>query len=109
MEEPGLDRHDWQTEWEQLEPLVVDSPGEALPEVDRLVERMMVERGYPISVQEAEARELDEPEIVAEFLEARRIARLVDEGADVDPGDVAAAISGFRNLYEFLLEQTRTA
>jgi hypothetical protein len=46
---------------------------------------------------------------VAEFLEARRIARLVDEGADVDPGDVAAAISGFRNLYEFLLEQTRTA
>ncbi len=109
--EPGLDRHDWETEWQQLEPLVVDSPGEALPELDDLVERMMTERGYPTVLPEAdaEARELDQPEILAEFLEARRIARLVEEGGDVDPGDIGAAISGYRNLYEFLLGQMHTA
>ena len=108
--EPGLDRHDWQSEWEQLEPLVVDSPAEALPELDALVERMMSERGYAtvLPSEEEDARLLDQPEIVAEFLEARRIARLVEEGGDVGPGDVGAAVSGYRNLYEFLLAQMGT-
>jgi hypothetical protein len=105
MSEPGLDRHTWESEWQGLEPLVVDSPEEALPELDSLIERMMRERGYP--VDEEGARESAEPEVVAEFLEARRVARLVDEGASVDPGDVGAAITGYRNLYEYLLEERR--
>lgn len=105
MVEPGLDRHDWETEWQGLEPLVVDSPAEALPEVDGLIERMMQERGYP--VEEAQAYASSEPEIVAEFLEARRITRLVEAGESVDPGDVGAAVTGYRNLYEFLLAERR--
>ncbi len=105
MSEPGLDRHTWESEWQSLEPLVVDSPEEALPELDNLIERMMLERGYPLD--EEGARESAEPEVVAEFLEARRIARLVDEGQTVDPGDVGAAITGYRNLYEYLLAERR--
>ena len=105
MREPGLDRHEWETEWQSLEPLIVDSPAEALPEVDGLIERMMVERGYPVTEQAA--RESAEPEIVAEFLEARRIARLVDAGETVDPGDVGAAVTGYRNLYEYLVDERR--
>jgi hypothetical protein len=101
--EPGLDRHEWETEWQGLEPLVVDSPIEALPELDGLVERMMVARGYP--VDEAAALEATEPEVVAEFLEARRITRLVDGGETVAPGDVGAAVTAYRNLYEYLLEE----
>jgi hypothetical protein len=103
MHEPGLDRHAWATEWEALEPLVVDSPAEALPELDDLVERMMVESGYPID--EAGARQSGEPEVVAEFLEARRITLLLDSGQTVDPGDVGAAITAYRNLYEHLLQR----
>jgi hypothetical protein len=103
--EPGLDRHEWETEWQGLEPLVVDSPAEALPELDDLVARMMAERGYP--TDEQGAQESDSPEIVAEFLEARRITRLADGGETVDPGDVGAAVTGYRNLYEFLLEERR--
>jgi hypothetical protein len=103
--EPGLDRHEWETEWQALEPLVVDSPAEALPEVDGLIERMMQERGFP--VDEAGAHESAEPEIVAEFLEARRITRLVDAGETVGPGEIGAAITGYRNLYEFLLAERR--
>ena len=34
MSEPGLDRHEWETEWEQLEPDLEDSPSEALNELD---------------------------------------------------------------------------
>jgi hypothetical protein len=98
--EPGLDEHDWETEWQGLEPLVVDSPSEALPEVDRLIERMLRERGYP--TEEADAHQSDEPEIVAEFLEARRITNSIQAGDEVDPGDVGAAVTGYRNLYEYL-------
>ncbi len=105
MVEPGLDRHEWETEWEALEPLVVDSPAEALPEVDRLVERMLTERGYPTT--EDEAQDAADPAVVAEFLEARRIAALSGAGKSVDPGDIGAAITAYRNLYELLLEEYR--
>ena len=102
MEEPGLDRHEWESEWQALEPLVQDSPAEALPELDDVVARMMVARGYPVTDEQTPER--GDPDVVAEFLEARRIARLADEGATVDPGDVGAAVTAYRNLYEYLLE-----
>lgn len=102
-EDPGIDRHEWESEWQALEPLVVDSPLETLPELDNLIERMMVGRGYPID--EEGGRESAEPEIVAEFLEARRIAEAADRGETVDPGDVGAAVTAYRNLYEYLLSR----
>ena len=105
MIEPGLDRHEWETEWQGLEPLVVDSPAEALPEVDGLIERMMLERGFPLT--EEAAHQSSDPEIVVEFLEARRITNLVERGEAVDPGDIGAAVTGYRNLYEFLLGERR--
>jgi hypothetical protein len=100
---PGLDRHDWETEWQSLEPLVVDSPAEALPELDRLIERMLTERGYPTT--EEHAQEAADPAIVAEFLEARRLTNLIERGESVDPGNVGAAVTGYRSLYEFLLAE----
>jgi hypothetical protein len=107
MVEPGLDRHEWETEWETLEPLVVDSPAEALPEVDRLVERMLTERGYPTT--EEKAQDAADPAVVAEFLEARRITNLLGGGENVDPGDIGAAVTAYRNLYELLLAEYRAA
>ena len=41
---------------------------------------------------------------MAEFVEARRITRLVDAGEDLAPGDDAAAVNGYRTLYEYLIE-----
>jgi hypothetical protein len=104
--EPGVGRHEWEIEWRGLEPLIVDAPAEALPEVDRLIERMLTERGYPTT--EAEAHEAADPGVVAEFLEARRITNLVDSAEAVDPGAIGAAVTGYRNLYEFLLAEYPT-
>jgi hypothetical protein len=104
--EPGIDRHEWETEWAGLEPLVVDSPAEALPELADLVERMLVARGYPITEEEA-GPEFEDPEVLAAFLEARRISDLVERGESVAPGDVGAAVTAYRNLYELLLEERR--
>jgi hypothetical protein len=103
MSEPGLDRHEWQTEWEQLEPLVADSPAEALPELDDLVGRMLTEAGYPVDTQDPVDDEGVDPEVLASFGAAREVARQVDRGEDVDPGDIGQAIGLYREIYEHLL------
>jgi hypothetical protein len=102
MQEPGLDKHEWETEWQGLEPLIADSPAEALPEVDELVARMMEARGFPLA--ESEAQHTAEPETIREFAEARRITRLVEAGEQVDPGDIGLAVGAYRNLYAYLLD-----
>ena len=102
MQEPGLDKHEWESEWQGLEPLLADSPSEALAEADDLVARMMEARGFPL--EESELADSPEPETVREFAEARRITRLAEEGEAVDPGDVGLAVTAYRNLYAYLLE-----
>ncbi len=105
MRDPGLDRHAWESEWQALEPLVVDSPGEALPELDRLVESMLVERGYPLEEGERErtAEEGMDPEVIAAFRAAHEITMLLGQGAAVDPAEVGQAVGLYRELYDHLL------
>jgi hypothetical protein len=107
MQEPGLSRHEWESEWAALQEQVEESPAEALSELDDLVERMLNERGY--AIDDPVAREGDEREVVAEFLAAREITRLLDEGSDgVSPGDVGAAVNGYRSVYEYLIAERST-
>ena len=106
VQEPGLDEHEWVTEWEQIEPELRESPTEALSEADDLVGRMMEARGFPLSEQDGE--ELAEPETVREFEEAHRVRLLIDSGESFDPGDVAVAVEAYRSLYTYLLEYGAT-
>ncbi|MGH3003204.1 MAG: hypothetical protein ACRDM1_11185 [Gaiellaceae bacterium] len=107
VEEPGLDRHEWESEWEALEPLFADSPAETLSEADDLVARMMAARGIP--TEEHAGEDVAEPETTREFVEARRVTRVVDSGESYDPGDVAVAVEAYRSLYVYLLELGPTA
>jgi hypothetical protein len=99
MQEPGLDLHEWESRWQQLEPLIEDSPGEALPEVSRLVEQMLVEAGFNVDPRSADA---NGDEVVAEFRAAKEIADRVDAGHTVDPGDIGAAVEGFKSVRDTL-------
>ena len=85
-----------------LEEQLGENPAEALPELDSLVFRMLEETGYDLG--DPVVREGDEREVVAEFLAAREITLLTerDEG-DIGPGDVAAAINGYRAVYDYLI------
>jgi hypothetical protein len=111
MRDPGLDRHLWESEWQQLEPLVVDSPAEALPELDRLLASMLAEEGYPLEEDgtsapaERVAEEGIEPEVLAGFRAAHEITLQVERGADVDPAEVGQAVGVFRGLYEHLVSR----
>jgi hypothetical protein len=101
--EPGLDRHEWEGEWQGLEPLIVDSPTEALPEVHDLIERMLIARGY--LTEERTAEEGADPEILAEYVAGNQVVQRIESGEPVDPGDIGSAVSGYRSLYEFLIEE----
>jgi hypothetical protein len=103
MHEPGLDRHDWETEWAELEPLVVDSPEEALPDLDDFIARMLAEVGYPTDTPDAVDDEGSDPEITASFVAAHEIAEQVDRGETVDPGDIGQAITLYRGIYDHLV------
>jgi hypothetical protein len=106
MLEPGLDRHEWESEWASLEEELADGPADVLPELNDLVARMLDARGYATS--DPVAREGDDWDVIADFLAAQEITRLrADPTADVSPGDVAAAVNGYRSVYEFLLEERR--
>ena len=102
MLEPGLDKHEWESRWQQIEEDLETDPAEALPELDRLVAEMLEARDY--AIDDPVAVEGDDRDAVAEFLAAREITQLVDAGAGgVSLGDVAAAINGYRALYDYLI------
>jgi len=103
MVEPGLDKHEWESQWEQLEEDLDSSPAEALPDVDRLIHEMLEARGY--AIDDPIVREGDDRDIVVEFSAAHEVTQLINNDEDVDPGDVAAAVEGYRSLYEYLIEE----
>jgi hypothetical protein len=104
MFEPGLDKHEWESQWEQFKDDLETSPADALPEVDRLVEEMLEARGF--AIDDPVAVEGDDRDVVTEFLAARETTRRVEDDADdIDPGDIAAAVNGYREIFEYLIEE----
>ena len=104
--EPGLDRHEWESELASLDDGLRDSPSEALPELAGLVGRMLEERGYDLD--DAVVREGDDREVVAQFQSAREVADRADLGEAVDPGDIADAINGLRELFAYVIAERDT-
>jgi hypothetical protein len=102
MLEPGLDKHLWESWWQQFDEDVQTSPAEALPELDGLIAQMLEARGY--AIDDPVVREGDDRDVVADFLGAREITRAVEQGKEVEDEDIETAIGNYRELYEFLIE-----
>jgi hypothetical protein len=108
MYEPGLNRHEWESEWEALDDDLRTDPAHALPELDRLVARMLAETGYELT--DAVVGEGGEREIVAEYLAAHEIVEAAERDSDeISPGDVASAINGYRAVFDHLVTTRATA
>jgi len=101
-QEPGLDLHEWISRYESIEPDLRDDPAGALPDLRRLVEDMLQERGYDVS--DPVANEGDDPEVFVTFASARELA-LRAEADGVDPSDVGEAVHGFTAVYEHLIAE----
>jgi hypothetical protein len=108
MDDPGVDRHEWESEWQALEEDLRADPAGALPELDRLVARMLDETGYDLT--DPVATEGEEREVVAEYLAAHEIAEAVEKGSDeLSPGDVAAAVDGLRAVFDHIVTTRSSA
>jgi nucleoside-diphosphate-sugar epimerase len=102
--EPGLDLHEWQTRWEELQEAAAEDPAGALPDIVRLVQQMLSERRYQL--EEPVTVEGEDPDIVRDFLAARDVADAVNAG-EADPEDVAVALENLSEIYEYLVADRR--
>jgi hypothetical protein len=101
MTDPGLDLHEWETRWSDLQDQAADAPDEALPEVVRLVEEMLADRGFDLEnpvVVEDESRD-----IVSDFLAAREISRAA-ETTQLDAEDIQTALDDLAEIHDYLVE-----
>ena len=103
MYEAGVDLREWESAWEALEDDLHTDPADALPELDALVARMLEQTGYDLT--DPVSSEGGEREVVAEYLAAHEILEAAerDEVGDLSPGDVAAAVNGYRTLFDHLV------
>jgi hypothetical protein len=68
---------------------------------------MLAETGYDLT--DPVARERGEREVVSEYLGAHEILELLErESGELSPGDVAAAVDGYRAVFDHLVA-TRAA
>ena len=100
--EPGLELHEWETRWQELEPLLEDDPSSALPEACDFVEQVLTESGIGVERLGGENDEL-----IAAYEAARETADEVERGDAVDPGDVGAAIVNLRGVYDAIVTGRR--
>jgi hypothetical protein len=102
MFEPGLDLHEWQTRWEELQEQAADEPDGALPEIVRFV-RGMLESDRRFDLSDPVLDEGQDPEIVRNFLAAEDTALRIESGADLEQADVQAALDDLREIYEYVV------
>jgi hypothetical protein len=101
--EPGLDLHEWETRWQELEEAAADAPDEALPEIVRLVGEMMAARG--LDLKEPVTAEGADVDLVRDYLAARDVANAVEAGNEPDDEDIAVALDDLREIYEYLVSE----
>jgi hypothetical protein len=97
MRDPGLDLHEWETRWAELEEALAEDPAAALVEAcDEIEELLRIQAGD-------ESLRAQYPELEAAYEAAREVADRSEQGVDLDPGDLAAAIENLRVVREALL------
>jgi hypothetical protein len=98
MTEPGLDLHEWETRWAELQDAVADDPSEALAEMVDVVQHVLEERGFQLD--EPVTAEGEDPDVVRSFLAAREITA-GSRGAGRD--DVATALENLQEIYDYVV------
>ncbi|MGH2932275.1 MAG: hypothetical protein ACRDKK_05370 [Gaiellaceae bacterium] len=103
MQEPGLDRHEWQSEWASLEEDFDADPFNSLRYVHELIGRMLKERG--ILDDSFVATEGADPELLRPYEAGAELIRRIDSELDVEDADVREALENYRELFETLVTE----
>lgn len=101
----GPTRDRYAADWRDLQERFVDQPSNAVVAADRLVYRVMAERGYPMANFEAQAKliSVDHPSVVENYRIAHRVCeRAQSEQASTE--DLRGALLRYRSLFDELLQ-----
>ena len=102
--EPGLDRHEWESEWASLEDDIADAPVAAVRHAHELITRMLTERA--VLDESLVALEGADPEWVSSWTAGRDLVRrLEDPTYDVYVQDVVDQIEEYRGVFKTLLDE----
>ena len=103
LERSSRDRY--ASEWQNTQARFVDDPGGAVGEADRLIQRVMLERGYPVDDFEQRANDLsvDHPEVISNYRAAHGIS-VANERGKASTEDLRTAMVHYRALFAELLE-----
>jgi len=91
MSEPGLDLHEWETRWHDLESEFETDAAGTLPDATDLVEQVLGADRYA-----------ERDDLQTSVHAAREVADRIERGEDVDPGDVGQAIEDLRAVHRAL-------
>ena len=97
-------RREHQATWQQVQAEFVDSPSDAVGKAERLVTRVMRERGYPIDDFEHRAADIsvDHPDIVDNYRKAHAIYQSHRNG-EIETEAARQAFVHYRGLFDRLL------
>ena len=101
---PGT-RQGFIDEWQTTQAAFVDDPARAVGEADRLIQRAMRERGYPVEDFESRAAliSVDHPQVVERYRRARGIADASAAGT-ASTESLRQAIQDYRALFMEIVE-----
>ena len=96
--------------WQDVQSRFVDEPSESVAEADRLVTRVMRERGYPMDEFEQRVADVsvDHPQVVQNYRAAHEISVADGEGTATTE-DLRQAFVHYRALFGELLETSDSA
>jgi hypothetical protein len=107
---PATERTAYADEWAAVQRRFVDDPSMAVNEADRLVNRLMTARGYPMSDFDQRAADIsvNYPNVVQNYRSAREIV-VRHTGGRASTEDLRQAMVYYRSLFEELLGGTTVA
>lgn len=107
---PATERTAYAEEWAAVQRRFVDDPSMAVNEADRLVNRLMTARGYPMSDFDQRAADIsvNYPNVVENYRSAREIV-VRHTGGHASTEDLRQAMVYYRSLFEELLGGTTAA
>jgi len=104
----AVDREDYAAQWMALQRRFIDNPSAAVGAADRLINRAMIDRGYPESNFESRAADISvsHPAVIQNYRAAHEIVARHGRG-DTTTEELRRSMVYYRALFDELLEPAK--